>query len=376
MSSRSIRTPQAQSSIFAGVRLVESVPRYPKYTEQLLANGPGPSRLREILDSWLSIDPPALRNEMRSRLLNDRNGLGAFYELLVRQALRQLFGEPQREPSGLPCEGNPDYGVKVSGRQVVVEVTTLEEIVTEEQRRRREITAALDGISGPWHLMLHWTQCTDLDGVPPKRVVDILRKHIATLAPGKYEVDLDVDGAKLRATLVTASKERSSIVSMDASMGVKYNPGGKQIRDDVREKTKRYRGLRAAGIPLIVAIGSDLGYVDAETIYSALFGDETLVVTMENDEIKSLIPGPLNYAGLLTPARAGDLRHTTLTAAWLVRWRLRGMDLMGRIVHIPNPWASNPLDWQDDQVATLRHERTGTDVRFFPPSTLPEIQLA
>jgi hypothetical protein len=376
MSSRSVGNPSAQASIFEGVPLIERVPRYPKYTQLLLANGPGSTRLREIIDSWLSTDPPAYRSEMQRRLVNDRNGLGAFYELLVRQALRQLLGEPQREPEGLPCEGNPDYGVKVSGRRVVVEVTTLEEIVTEEQRKRREITAALDGISGPWHLMLHWTQCTDLDDVPPKRVVDILRKHIASLAPGKHEVDLRVDDAKLRATVLPASKVRSSIVSMDASMGVKYSPGDKQIREDVREKTKRYRGLKAAGIPLIVAIGTDLGYVDAETIYSALFGDETLVVTMENDEIKSLTPGPLNYAGLLTPARAGDLRHTTLTATWLVRWRLRGMDLMGRIVHIPNPWAANPLDWQDDRVATLGHERTGTNVQFFPPSTLPEIQLA
>lgn len=169
MSSRSVGTLHSKASIFAGVRLVEDVPRYPKYTEQLLANAPGPSRLREILDSWLRTDPPAFRNEMRSRLVTDRNGLAAFYELLVRQALRQLFGEPQREPSGLPCEGNPDYGMKVSGGQVVVEVTTLDEIVTEEQRKRRQITAALDGISGPWHLMLHWTQCTDLDQVPPKR---------------------------------------------------------------------------------------------------------------------------------------------------------------------------------------------------------------
>ncbi len=376
MSSHSVGTPKVHASIFAGVRLIESIPRYPKYTEQLLANDPGPTRLREIIDSWLSTDPPAFRNGMRRRLVNDRNGLGAFYELLVRQALRQLFGEPEREPAGLPCEGNPDYGVRVSGRQVVVEVTTLEEVVTEQERKRREITAALDGISGPWHLILQWTLCTDLEEVPPKTVVDALRKHLATLAPGKHEVHLQVDGAKLRAMVLPARRVRPSIVSMDGSMGVKYNPGGKQIREDVREKTKRYRGLKAAGIPLIVAIGSDLGYVDAETIFSELFGDETLLLTVENDEIKSLTPGPLNYAGLLTPSRAGDLRHTTLTAAWLVRWRLRGMDLMGRIVHIPNPWAANPLDWQDDRVATLRHQRTGTNAQFFPLGTSPEIQLA
>jgi hypothetical protein len=175
---------------------------------------------------------------------------------------------------------------------------------------------------------------------------------------------------------VSASKVRSSIVSMDMSMGVKYNPGGEQIRDDVKEKTRRYRGLKTAGIPLIVAIGSDLGFVDAETIFSALFGDETLVLAMENDELKDVTPGPLNYAGMLTPARAGNVRYTTLTAAWLVRWRLKGMDLMAQIVHIPNPWAANPLDWKDDRVATLGHERTGENVRFFPPSTLPEIQLA
>lgn len=115
----------------------------------------------------------------------------------------------------------------------------------------------LDRISGPWHLMLEWSWSRGLETVAPTVVAAAVRKEIEGLAPGKHQNIPFGGDAVLRATLVSASKHRDSIVSVDIPI-VATSPGVASMQEDIKAKTHRYRGLQAAGIPFIVAIGTGM----------------------------------------------------------------------------------------------------------------------
>ncbi len=89
--------------------------------------------------------------------------------------------------------------------------------------------------------------------------------------------------------------------------------------------------------------GTDRGLIDWESVFSAIYGDERIKFTVEEDRIVVGARGRLNFAGRLTPSPGSAPRHRTLSAAWLVRWRLRDDEIYAEVVHFPNPWAANPV---------------------------------
>jgi hypothetical protein len=367
-------------SIFDGAQLLPTLPRYATFDELLRFDSPPARRFRQIVEAWVAEDPPAARAKAGTDLVHRRTSLGTFHELLLREVLRREVGPVEREPKGLPVgQRNPDFGVRVARRKglVVFESSTIAEKVDKRTERRRRIMRRLDRISGSWHLIPEWSWSHGLDEVRPSTVEAGVRRAMRGLTRLKHRLDIRFGEAVLRATLVPASRHRESIVSADFTSGVSYSPGVESIKDDVKTKTERYRGLRQAGIPFIVAIGSDWPLIDWETMFTALYGDERITLRFEGDEIVATEDGQLNYSGKITPNRRGEARHRTLSAAWLIRWRFRDDDLFAEVVHFPNPWATNPVRVPGRNIARVTFRRlSDLQVKFFAPRKLRLLKVS
>jgi hypothetical protein len=367
-------------SIFDGLQLLPKLPRYATPDEKLRLDNPSAARFREIIDGWLSGDSASARAKTRTDLLDRRNSAGTFHELLLREVLGRKFGPVEREPQGLPVGAhNPDFAVRVGrrGRVVVFESASIAERVDDRTRPRREMMRRLDRISGSWHLCPEWSWSRDLETVAPRVVEAAVRHEVAGLPPGKHQLDLHFGAAVFRATLLPASKHRDSIVSMDSSMGLAGNPGVASIQDDIKAKTARYRGLKKAGIPFILSIGTDQPLIDWESMFSALYGDEQVTFTFQGDEVIASDEGRLSFSGKITPSPTSEPRHRTMSAAWLVRWLMQNGEVYAEVVHFPNPWASNPVRIVGVDISRVTFRRlTAGRVVFLKPRRLRWLRVS
>ena len=363
-----LKTPR---SIFDGLQLLAAAPRYATLAQQLRLDNPVAARIREIIDSWVAGDPDAARAKTRTDLLESQSSLGTFHELLLREVLRRKFGSVDPEPKGLPVEPkNPDFGVRTGRRRrlVIFESTIIAEKVDDDTRRRREIMRRLDRISGPWHLLVEWSSSHKVEGVTPKRVEAAMRRAIRGLSRSEHKLELSFGDAVLRATLEPASRHRESIVSADFSMGVRFSPGVESTRNTIKDKAARYRRLKQAHVPFIVSIGSDWPLIDWQTLFTALYGDEQVTLRIDGDHVSVLESNRLNFSGKITPGRTAEPHHRTLSAAWLVRWFMKGDEMFAEVVHFPNPWAANSIRILGQDIARVSFRRaSGGQVVFTPP---------
>jgi hypothetical protein len=332
---------------FEDIQLLERLPRYPTAADKFRLDSPAAARFRQIVSQWIAADLPASRTNDVSRLLAPRNSLGAFHELLLRQVLRNTVGEPTREPTALPVgRGRPDFSLLVgrSKRLVVLESTTIEEPVDQATARRRAIMVQLDRISGPWHLIPHWSWCVGLDGIRPSVIERAVREALGQLPPnGKHEIERRFGTAIFKAAAIRASKHRMSVIAADFSGGLRYSVGDAAIRQDIKKKTAKYRGLKLARIPFILAIGSDSPLIDWESVFDAMYGNEQIAITLRGQDVVAIDQAGLDYSGHVTPKADRVATDTTLSAVWSVRWQMRDGELYAEVVHLPNPWAANPI---------------------------------
>jgi hypothetical protein len=367
--------------LFDGIDLIPRLPRYPTSADKFRLDSPPAARFRDIVDRWVAGDSEAVRKKTLTDLLEPKNSLGTFHELLLREVLRRKFGEPEREPQGLPLgKKNPDFGIKLgrSGRLVIFESATVGEKVDDRTRSRRAIMTQLDRVSGPWHLIPEWTWSIDLENVPPSVVEKTIRRVVAGLAFGqKHHIEERLGNALLKATVLPASRHRESIVSMDFSGGMSFSPGVESIRDDIKKKTAKYRGLKPAKIPFILAIGGGSSLIDWESVFVALYGDEQVTITVHGDEVVKIAEGNLNLSGRITPKPGMPPVDTTLSAAWMVRWRWQENEMYAEVVHLPNPWAANPVRILGRDVARTTWRRLPDGrVTFLKPRHLPMIKVS
>src|SRR5258708_1408206 len=367
-------------SIFDGIQLLAKLSRYATDDEKLRLDSPPAARFREIIDKWVEADSAEARQKTRTDLLKPSTSLGTFHELLLREILRRKFGAVDREPEALPVGlAKPDFRVHSERRRrpIVFESASIAEVVDERTRKRRAIMRRLDLIPGPWHLAPEWSWSHDIESVSPKRVELAVRSSIAGLPPAQHHLDIAIDGSVFRATLLPASKHRASIVSVDSSGGMVTNPGVGSIRDDIKAKTKRYRGLKEAGIPFIVSIGVDRPLIDRDAMFAAMYGDEQVTLNFQEDEVTAIDEGKLSYSGKITPSPKEQARHRTLSAAWVVRWLILSGEMYAEVVHFPNPWAANPVRVLGHDISRITFRWVGASrVELRKPRRLRRLKIS
>src|SRR5205823_8111819 len=130
---------------------------------------------------------------------------------------------------------------------------------------------------------------------------------------------------------------------------------------------QKYHDLKEAGMPFIPVICSADHFIDRESFFDAVFGDETVTLSVSTDEVVQVGEPGLNDAGAFTPMASGRLVNTTASAAWFVE--LTSIDPVTiRVLHAANPWARNGLTWQDARVASVEQRDIPSRKEFrLPP---------
>jgi hypothetical protein len=258
----------------------------------------------------------------------------------------------------------------------VIEITTLEEAQTAEERLRKAILCKLAEIRGPWWVMINWSDSPGIERARPAKVKAAVAAALARMAVGtSSEVVVRADGVNVSLQVHPRHDQESSVVGIDSTRSARINPGEELIKHRCMEKAKRYRGLKQAGIPLIVAVCTDDFLVDEGNLFRALFGREQVTFSWKDpDEDPQAQTSGLDLSGLFTPTAAG-VRYTTISEVWLVRRvGMRGR-LALTIVRAPNPWAANPIDWHPRRMSVIGHTHLRRGTLFRTPKRMVRFPL-
>jgi hypothetical protein len=321
--------------------------------------------------------PRRVRPELVARLRagDTEAPRSAFYELAVGEVLRAI-GNVQYEPDDLPCKGKPDWVVSYGRQPIVVEVATLEEATTSEERLRKEILCKVAELTGPWWIMIDWQNSTGVELARPRVVKTAVESALASLTGGLPTSLMVPVGPHVLALRVHKKvTSAGSIIGADATRSIRMNPGEEAIKERITKKAKRYKGLKRAGIPFVVAVCTDDTLVDDGNFFRALFGRERVAFALSTSAA-SPVPtsAGLDGSGLLTPGPSGAIA-TTVSEAWFVRRSgIRGR-LALTITRAPNPWAANPTDWRPRKMAVIGHRHLKRATRFSVPRRTYRVPL-
>jgi hypothetical protein len=362
-------------SIFSGATLVSFVhPFASTVQERLLLDAPRAQKARTSINRWVGDLDEASRHEFQQRLLapnNAESALYAFYELVAGQALRKLMGGVVHEPGNLPVGGKPDYGALVNGNLVIFEVRTLEEEMPEAERKGRAVRHELAQIRARAVVVIDWDACIGLQAVRLKALRQAVQRHLdQSTEDHRFEIGI---GAALLVGHAYPTNSEMSIIQSAARGG--WAPGVEHIRKAVETKARAYRPLKDAGIPFAVVICTDNPLIDAESLFTALFGDLTLRVGLVDGRPVGIQKGLVNYSGCLTPSTKGPARNTIVSAVWLLQTNLSRCGWTVKIVEAHNPWAANSFEWNDDRVAEITYVKDGDAVEFGMPSGEPAFDI-
>jgi hypothetical protein len=338
---------------------------------------PGSAAARRLIDGWIASDCGAKDQQVVSKLLNRADDVGAlatFYELIVGQALKALFGGADWEPTGLPCAGQPDWRVATANGPAVFEVRYLEEYMPESERRGRELFRRLAATVAPWVVVVDWNQCEHLETARVSVLSGQIRDRLSALVPGSgpHEIDLTHLGSRVVLTAFATGRSRSVIQTRARAS---WAPGIVQIRHGVEDKGRKYAGLKDAHIPYVIVLCSDDPLLDADALCTALFGDPSIRVVMSPGQPLVIQPGFLANSGTLTPKGAGPPSFTRVSAVWLLRTHFARTQWIAEIVSAANPWAANPFLWTDPRVASIDHQIDQSGVDFAMPNVVPQFSV-
>lgn len=368
--------PATVMSTFDGLPLLTSLPYSPTFYQGLLFDDAASARLRTVVDGWVESQPAAAQPELIQRLRNPDGCLPAFFELVTGALLRVLGTDVEREPADLPCTGRPDYAARLNGPRCVFEVATVEPAPRQLEHRREEIVERLRTIEGPWWISILWNESTGIENIKLKELEQGVRQALQDLAATQGQMlEIPIRAARLVLLVWPAKRAEKSILG-SGQWRVRTSPGIAQIRSVIDGKVQKYHDLKEAGLPFIPVICTADHFIDRESFFDAVVGDETVTLSFSNDEVVEVGNPGLNYAGAFTPMANGRLINTTASAAWFVE--LVSIDPVSvRVLQATNPWARNVFSWQDPRIDFVERQESPSRISFrLPADRAPSLPLA
>jgi hypothetical protein len=254
----------------------------------------------------------------------------------------------------------------IEGRQVVFEVRTLDEDMPESEKRGQALYRRLAAVQAPWAISINWEECENLHSARVGQVTKQVENRLTQLqrGTGPHRLEISHHGGRLVFTAFPMAKVRSIIQS---KARIEWSPGVDSIRSAVKKKGSKYAGLREAGIPYVVVICSEHPLLDADSLCTALFGDQVVKVLLPPGQQPVVADVTLNGAGCLTPVGTGQPPYTRVSAVWLLNCSFTGNEWSVWVTNSPNPWAVNPFAWTDSRIATIAHTVDASGVEFGVP---------
>jgi len=320
---------------------------------------PACERIRSQLEEWFGRYPEAESDELKSRFRSEDEAqfLAAFWELYLHECLCQ-FGYTVEVHPELDTEGDerPDFLAQHPEEEDILVEAASTQMRTEEpsgpSQQKDEVIDAINELSHPdFRLQMKASGGRSWPEEPPSRnrVQAELRQWLDTLdyeplrtaleersREAMPEKEFDLRGWEV--TFVAVPKPQDQRDSEDDRIigvehpGVQWVDSSTPIRKRVREKATRYGEVER---PYVVAVNIADPMIDEIDIFDALFGDETLLVSMvdpaEGGEMKRVPNGA--WRG------PGGPRNTRVSAVLLglnvEPWRVATAPLL--LCH--NPWA-------------------------------------
>ena len=320
-------------------------------------------RVRDLLEQWFNRLPAEVQPDLRSRFRkkDDRQHLGAFFELYLHELLLQLEFEIKFHPQIQGETTHPDFLVKKSGNPIFYLEATLAARSDEEAAmaaRKDQVYDTINRMKSP-----NFFICLEVTGAPntPPRgrnLRNFLERQLADLDPDEIEKQYKHGGFQALPSwkwehdgweitfyplpkipeargkpgvrpIGLMSDQRKTLSLITPHIG---------IRDSIENKASKYGKL---DLPLIVAINViDELTVDNDDIGNALFGEETYKGVLTSDGTFKLNAGRNPNGAWYGPSGPQNKR----VSAVLITDNLDTRSIEGSTpVLYHNPWANHKI---------------------------------
>jgi hypothetical protein len=246
--------------------------------------------VRQALNGWFRHYPAGdgrrFIGEFRSK--DDRQCLGAFWELYLHESFRRLGFEIDCHPSIAGSDYQPDFRVTYEGTAVYVEARLVgpSDSVVAAQRREATVRDALEKVNSD-HFFLSVTLVeAGPDSPSGRRLRNAVESWLRTLdADAALEVaqrnpselsskQFSLDGWKLDVTAYPVPPEQRGLprraIGVYGPTGVTLLDTAAAIRDRLHKKSGKYEGLDAPLMPALLVREST--FADHDDVAAALYG--------------------------------------------------------------------------------------------------------
>jgi len=351
------------------VRLFDEIPRNdfrpkrqnePSFDYMNISARPGIHAVRSLLENWFDHLPEMAKADIRGRFRNrdEIQNSSSFFELFCHELLLKSGYNVEVHPAVPDVSTSPDFLVSREGHPRFYFEATLATPPQNElaaDRRFAELHDTLNRMDTPNYFLRVEYRGNPQDNIRGR----VIRKHLERWLAG-----LDFDD------IARASKEQrfEDIPSLDweeagCTFTFKLIPKGalfrgkpgarpigtifpadmrwpsthEDIRAAIEGKAKKYGKL---DLPLVVAVNVTNDFCDDDDVWSALFGDDQIVVTIQTDgQLRDAPRRALNGAW-----RGRNGPRNTLVSVVIVIHQLSPTTLRScgvKVVH--HPWGLHPL---------------------------------
>lgn len=332
---------------------------------------PESKRIRNVLEQWFQRIPCETQLDLCSRFRNrdDRQHVGAFFELYLHELLSRLDFIAEPHPILEGEETHPDFLVRKGEEQLFYLEATLAassdgNIAT--KARENQVYDTLDRMESPNFFVALRVSGTPVTPPPGRRIRNFLEQQLDTLNPDKVAEQFEQDGFDTlpswnwrhegwRITFFAIPKSSSARgklhvrpIGLQIPELVWHSPQI-NIRNSLQEKVSKYGKL---DLPYVIAINviDEFGADDID-ISNALLGEEQVTVGFHSDHSVDQMVGRKPNGTWYGPNGPQNKRvSAVLVAVNLYPWSIAKITPI--LWH--NPWAGKALSqdiWPLTQLA-------------------------
>lgn len=303
-------------------------------------------------EEWFSHIPPDHQEKLAGRLrsINDRQFLGAYFEVVFHEFLRQRGYRVTIHPDIGQTSGRPDFLVS-NDNSFYLEVATRfhSPEIAKKEHEANQFLRLIDSIPSPYLISVQFYTWLP-DGFGSKRAGDALTTHLNSLAFERLDEIKEYFYKEQGASIDYRIYQRKSgnwgpPIVATWGFPVMWSSGSDQIRSALSQKIKRYKGIKSLGLPFVIALCSSGDWmIDEEALDQALYGREQFTFFPGRPAREPELRRDLS--GLLPPTPGDPSGRNTRVSAVIFCERRGiandgGYHYLMKVYH--NPWAASPL---------------------------------
>lgn len=317
-------------------------------------------RIRTLLEQWFERFSSEVQDELRERIRSkdDRQLLGAFYELYLHELLSKLGFSVEIHPTVSNRATHPDFRVLKDGKPLFyLEATlaALSDTDTSAKAREKQVYDTLNRMKSPDFFIGVKVRGAPTTNPPGAKMRSFLENKLSNLDPDVVTKQFDQGGLEalpswnwkyndwqITFSLIPKKPEargKHGVRPIGLQMqDVRWHTPHIRIRESIQDKATKYGEL---DLPYIVAINiTDEFGVDEIDICNALFGEEQITIILHRNNVIGQKPNRKPNGAWYGPSGLRNRRvSAALIADNLYPWSIAKVTPI--LWH--NPWTNRPL---------------------------------